>query len=211
MSNLLLVQNIFTKQNVLGPLWSLPYEVQMYLVLPFLFVLARTKNGSKYLFELFAFFCLAGILLGYKTGHLNMAAYIPCFLSGVLCYSLRNRIKNTVPAVLWTPLLILLISAFCLANMHNGPGWLHHTPTFWSGWIFSLVLGLSINAFKDSQAAAGNFVANKVALYSYGMYLLHGPVLYFLFIRFADEEHGHHRSPVPHTHGRRLDLHLPRH
>jgi hypothetical protein len=44
-----------------------------------------------------------------------MAAYIPCFLCGVLCYSLRNRIGAFIPSALWPPFLLLLFSGYCLA------------------------------------------------------------------------------------------------
>ena len=53
---------------------------------------------------------------------------------------------------------------------------------FWVGWAFCLLLGLAINFFHDSSQAHLNFVAQKTALYSYGMYLNHIPVLYLVFI-----------------------------
>ncbi len=182
-ANFLLIQNIFTKQYVLGPLWSLPYEIQMYIVLPALYLLARRRRGPSMLAGLIAFFYMVGAVLGYRTGHLNMAAYIPCFLCGVLCYSLRNRIRQNIPAILWPPLVLTLISVFALANRYDYPGWLGTSPTFWSGWLFSLALGLAINVFYDSRSRAGNFLANKTALYSYGMYLAHVPVLYLIFMK----------------------------
>lgn len=175
-ANLLLIQNIVVKQDVLGPLWSLPYEVQMYLVLPALFLLACRKRAPLYLAGLIALFCLLGTALAIKTGHLNMAAYVPCFLSGVLCYSLRNRIPPRISSLLWPPFVLVAICIFCLANERS-------EATYWSGWIFSLALGLAINAFHDSKLPRLNFAAEKIALYSYGMYLLHVPVLYLLFVR----------------------------
>jgi peptidoglycan/LPS O-acetylase OafA/YrhL len=175
-ANVLLIQNLVVKREVLGPLWSLPYEVQMYLVLPALFLLARKRRAPMYLGALIALFCMLGTALAIETGHLNMAAYVPCFLAGVLCYALRNRIRPRAPSLLWPPFVLTAIAIFCLANERS-------EATYWSGWIFSLVLGLAINAFRDSRLPRLNWAAEKVALYSYGMYLLHVPVLYLVFVK----------------------------
>ena len=175
-ANLFLVQNLITKMSIIGPLWSLPYEVQMYIVLPALYYIAIRRHAVSYLCGLFALFCCLGFVIAEKSGgHLNMAAYIPCFLSGVLCYALRNRIRAFLPSALWPFFVLLLISAYCLTNMTG-------RPSFWKGWIFCVFLGLAINAFHVSSNRPINIVAEKIALYSYGIYLLHIPVLYFVFM-----------------------------
>lgn len=175
--NLLLLQNLVTGVSVLGPLWSLPYEVQMYLVLPALYYLALKRRAVAYLCGLLAFFCGCGFLIFWYTGgHLNMAAYIPCFLCGVLCYALRDRIGAFMPSVLWPPFVLLLFSGYCLAKPNL------RTNQFWIGWIFCLLLGLAINTFHDSTNKPLNAVAERIALYSYGIYLIHVPVLYFIFM-----------------------------
>ena len=122
LSNLLLVQNLVTKISVLVPLWSLPYEVEMYFVLPALYFLDLKKRSVLYLCGLLVFFCGLGFLIaGASGGHLNMAAYVPCFLSGVLCYSLRDRIQAFVPSALWPPFVLLLISGYCFSTLQGGP------------------------------------------------------------------------------------------
>ncbi len=176
-SNLLLMQDIFARTSILAPLWSLPFEVQMYLVLPALYFLTLRKRAVFWLGGLFASFCVFGVLVFWLTkGHLSMAEYIPCFLSGVLCYSLRNRIPARIPAFIWPPFVLLLILGYCYAREFYNDGF------FWIGWLFCLALGLAINAFHNSAQKHINFAAEKIALYSYGVYLLHIPALYLVFI-----------------------------
>ena len=175
LSNLMLVQNIFGKDSVLGPLWSLPYEVQMYIVLPALYLLTQRKHAVLYLCGLFLFFVSFGFLLFSRTSHLNMAAYVPCFLSGVICYSLKDRLPAFAPSALWPAFVLALIGCYCITNSGS-------EPNFWIGWLFCLLLGLAINAFRDSANQPLNAVAEKVALYSYGIYLNQIPVLYLVFM-----------------------------
>ena len=79
-----------------------------------------------------------------------------------------------MPAVFWLPAIILLISGYCIANMHG-------SMCFWHGWIFCLLLGLSINAFHGSTQKHLNFAAEKIALYSYGVYLINSPAVFLVF------------------------------
>ena len=101
LANLLLIQNLWTKQSVLGPLWSLPYEVQMYLVLPLLHRYARRSRSAIGLLALFGIFCAIGTAIAVTSGRMNMAAYVPCFVAGVLCYALRRSQREKIPAGFW--------------------------------------------------------------------------------------------------------------
>ena len=176
LANLMLAQNVFGTGSVLAPLWSLPYEVQMYLVLPALYYLALKKRAVAYLFGLLAFFCCFGLLLFWQRGNdLNIFEYVPCFLAGVLCFVLRERIRPFLSAAFWPPFLFLLIAGYCIAR-HRYEKW-----SFWIGWLFCLVLGLAINAFHNSAFRPLNVLAEKIALYSYGVYLIHIPILYLVF------------------------------
>src|SRR5688572_7950579 len=88
-ANLALVQNIKDDQaSVLGVLWSLPYEVQMYALLPVVFFL-ESRYAGKAMPALLA----AGVVLASIPRISHLTVYFPCFLSGCLSYSLSRRYR----------------------------------------------------------------------------------------------------------------------
>lgn len=176
MSNIFLVQNLVTGQSVLVPMWSLPYEVQMYLVLPFFFFLARHVRGMWIIGGmLLTSYVGAYVLFKLDGGHMNLAGYVPCFLAGVLCYTLRNRMPRLLPGQAWPIFVLLLVSGYCYMQLDST-----HV-IYWLGWLYALILGLTINAFRDSDLRWLNKVCLKIATYSYGLYLLHVPCLYVIY------------------------------
>ena len=181
LANQWLVQNLVTGRSVLGPLWSLPYEVQMYAVLPALYLLASATRGPRWLCALLGAAVLGALLLGEFTGgRLNMAAYLPCFLCGVLCFALRQRgWRPRWPSAGWIVLLLALFAGYAALHLNADK------PSAPLGWAFSLALALGVLAFEDSRRPRLDALTQWIARYSYGLYLLHVPVLWLLFHRWG--------------------------
>jgi peptidoglycan/LPS O-acetylase OafA/YrhL len=175
-ANLMLIQNLWTGHSVLTPLWSLPYEVEMYVVLPVLYLIARRGDALRWL----ACLLVAATVGGYvfrklQHGHMNLAAYVPCFLAGVICYALRDRITPRLSGR-WWPLVVLgAVAAYCVAHTVSDP------LIYWFGWVYCIAIAALIPLFTDSQNRWINRAAERVATYSYGIYLLHVPALYIVF------------------------------
>jgi peptidoglycan/LPS O-acetylase OafA/YrhL len=175
-ANLLLIQNLWTGHSVLTPLWSLPYEVEMYVVLPVLYLVTRRSDALRW----FISFMVVATIGGYvfrklQHGHLNLAAYVPCFLAGVTCYVLRDRIIPRLSGR-WWPLVVLgAVAAYCVAHTVSEP------LIYWFGWVYCIAIAALIPLFTDSPIRWLNRAAERVATYSYGIYLLHVPALYIVF------------------------------
>ena len=170
LSNLTLVQNLTYSKSIIGPLWSLPLEVQMYLLLPFLFL---WRQRAVWLLLLL---WLACGLLGHfpetvpALGWFTLLLYIPNFLPGVMAFTLSK--KEFLPSYCWP------IFLFCLATMFLAD------PSRRMGAGECLLLGLTIPLFKEITFRPLTFVANRIATYSYGIYLGHS-----FFIWFALTKH----------------------
>ena len=88
LSNILLVQNLTNKESILGPLWSLPYEMQMYLFLPFLFLFANRIRSIRPLLGLWVA-AVAVAMVHARFGHMpDVVKYIPCFIPGIIAYKI---------------------------------------------------------------------------------------------------------------------------
>ncbi len=178
-SNLLLVQNIVQEGSMPDPLWSLPYEVQMYLVLPVLFVLMGRwgVRAPRWIFAAWVLAILLVLGLSRVGANYHLVKYIPCFLPGVLAYSLRAT-KRTWPAwVLFASLGVLVVALPMIVARGARENIV--------AWPICLALGLLIPRCREARIGWLRDASKVVAKYSYGIYLVHVPAIALTDVTFG--------------------------
>jgi peptidoglycan/LPS O-acetylase OafA/YrhL len=185
-SNLLLVQHVTGHASSPPQLWTLPYELQMYLVLPAIYTFTRVarpllRTALLYLLGLAPPAALVAIsrnwtmpldttgsMLVYATG----IAFVPCFLPGVMAFLLANRVRPSFNPLVLGAVVVggpIAISAV-LPDGEVSPPLL---------WALCLAVGLTIPFCREVSfkplATLGSFIAK----YSYSIYLTHLVVIVF--------------------------------
>lgn len=169
-ANLLLVQNFLAGPSVSAPLWSLPFEVQMYIVLPAIFLLLRRGTKVTILAVISLALPIAEALVRPLSGGW-LTIYVPCFMGGVLAYS-RYRCRRWLTWWLWPG----VVGAFGIFYWITG----QVVPC---QWLVCMGLGLLAPVFREAPAGLLSKVAGLIARYSYGVYLAHVPLLWLCFQR----------------------------
>jgi peptidoglycan/LPS O-acetylase OafA/YrhL len=170
-ANLLLVQNLVGSPGVISPLWSLPLEVQMYAVLPLIFVLVRRTGWKAAMVGMWVLAAVCAGAVYSLTHHLGFFAFIPCFLSGVTAYKITRSVQPVWHSSTWIP-IILVITAAGVAVSLKVP----------AEWAVCLGLALIFPRVRDMEVNRITRVSHVVAKYSYGIYLFH---LFALWLSFG--------------------------
>jgi peptidoglycan/LPS O-acetylase OafA/YrhL len=172
-SNLLLAQNLTYSKSIVNVLWSLPFELQMYVVLPFIFMWIRGKRMFWPLLGLWIASVGAALLQPHVhgLGRLSIAQFLPNFLPGVIAFSLPHipRIKSW----LWPIFVFVLVILSTLSS------------ALWLGWVLCLFLGVLIPFFAEIKTKWLRWTSNRIATYSYGIYLSHQFSIWIAFGVFA--------------------------
>jgi len=167
LSNLMLTTNLTYTDNMVGGLWTLPLEVQMYVALPFLFLLGRGRSTGA-IALLWVLSVPLAILQLHTSGRLSVLGYAPCFIAGVIAWKLSLRVNRRFSGWLWPSAFIATWPLFFVAT---------HENNMYFRWLFCLGLGLTIPWFQEIQFAPLKVAAHFVAKYSYGIYLSHIAVI----------------------------------
>jgi peptidoglycan/LPS O-acetylase OafA/YrhL len=185
-ANLALVQDLVGSRLVLGVLWTLPMELQMYVALPLCYLIARRPD-----FRGMAVLLLVGLALPMIATHgvntipgiwrVPVLGSVPCFLSGVLAYWLLRRNRPArLPASLWIGIIFAdLVLGYFLWDL-----W---TESWMVRAVFCAILGVSIPLVVELRPTIFTRAAHTIATYSYGIYLLHPIALWFGFNVLRDQ------------------------
>lgn len=179
-SNLALTQNLTYSNDILSPLWSLPLEVQMYLLLPFAYFAIR--GGRRY--RSLALWCLSVVLalaVPRISDRLDVFLYAPCFTSGVVAYDLlrSRRWSWKLPAWVWP---IGILAAIALFGPHDN---MTLPAKIARAWVLSLLLAMLYTNVREGPSNWMHRIFHWVAEHSYGIYLSHIVVFWIVFYRMA--------------------------
>jgi peptidoglycan/LPS O-acetylase OafA/YrhL len=181
--NLLLIQNFTFSSFVSGPLWSLPYEVQMYIALPFIYQMARKRQALWSISAVWIGSAMSASILARLYGHWYgpnyddslhspVTYFVPCFLGGVFAFILSKRKHFDLTFAVLPPALfgfIVLIFYF---------------PFRHADWVGCTALGVLLPQISEFRSKFFGRIFHNIAKYSYGVYLSHTPLLWLVFSHF---------------------------
>jgi peptidoglycan/LPS O-acetylase OafA/YrhL len=191
LANLALVQNLTNINSTPVVAWTLPFELQMYLVLPFIWAAIRLSKSAMPVIWLLlgvvlirAVACSIGphnfVFIGFKIhiGQLNLIRFVPCFLSGVVAYKMAQFVHGRNPSAIWPAFVIGIVVIWTLLfdRLYRSDFLVEALSD-----AFCLVVGAAIPLFKEMPRSVLTSLAHQMAKYSYGIYLSHPLIIGALF------------------------------
>ncbi len=161
LANLLLIENITLRPIIVGVFWTLSIEIQMYLLLPvlFFFVLHERRLWQPLVLWVLAV-AVVRVSIPLADGN-TLITVAPDFLAGVVAFIAFQKFRPCFPAWLFLPFMVALLGAYLLR------------PNLHTAWPITLLLGLTLPLFHQIRARPIVFIAKRLALYSYGIYVWH--------------------------------------
>lgn len=165
LANLFLYTEFAYKPVVTSVLWSLPYEVAMYALLPFCY-LAGKAYGIRGILALWGLAVVAGFVQPYISWRLGLAQFAPCFIAGVACYFMGYGVRRRPLPFFGWPLLLL-----AAAGIQAVGSYYEYEQV--ARWTLCLMIGLTAPFFAELNRPVLNKGTELISRYSYGIYLTH--------------------------------------
>ncbi len=164
-----IISNLFLTQgatgSIINPMWSLSYEMQMYLLLPAIYLLVRQATMRETA-GIWVVAVVLSIAVCISVPHTTLFTYTPCFMSGVVAYKMQQKnIGASLKSWLW-PATLAVLTVLFIALMQTSVG-------IGQWWITSALIGFTLPFFKQCSWRAVTLPAKLIARYSYGIYVAH--------------------------------------
>lgn len=176
--------SLFYVQNILvwpfgsdGPLWSLSYEFWYYILFP----VGLCALAGKFRTRVRVFYCAAALGILFFVGRVIALYFLIWLLGGIVALSLRQREARTrfswANAMAIVPLLFVL--GFSVSRPLSSPFFTDMIVALgFASWVY-VIAGASERHISPSYAR----VARWLAGFSYTLYLIHFPIVFFLRAR----------------------------
>lgn len=170
-----------------GPLWSLSYEFWYYILFPcgLLVFYAKKKRARIFYASLF-------VLIACFVGKQIMLYFLIWLIGAVIAIAkpLKIRKQSVKYLVLTISFLIAIVSMkFLYMFFPTGFNWKnpHFIPDLSVGIAFGIFIYLIVTLLKQNYRHNGKSLWNKLAGFSYTIYLAHYPLWYFYYAMVNSE------------------------
>lgn len=171
-NNLCLLRNIIHIGAVVGPLWTLPFEMQMYLFLPAFYLLAR-KISLRALLGLWIVAVFAAVAEKEVMALPMLLHYVACFMGGIIAFKIWPDTKRTLPSYFLGIVILLIMGGYTVS---------HGNGATFRGMAVCLFLGLMLPRIQEVANPTLRSVSHFIAKYSYGIYLTHIIAIWIAFV-----------------------------
>jgi peptidoglycan/LPS O-acetylase OafA/YrhL len=160
-----------------GVLWTIPPEIQFYLVFPFIWMFLA--NPVRYQWIAVLIGCLLAIdgLLGFPGSGILLISKLPYFLLGVLAGYLHPRLQSAARGIT-VGVMAILLPAFLLSHRALS---IEVSDTLW-GMSTALAAALSVLLVAREHPISAALFASRpfrfLGTISFSLYLLHVPCLF---------------------------------
>jgi peptidoglycan/LPS O-acetylase OafA/YrhL len=169
--NVFLIQNLTGARDIISPLWSLPLEVQMYLLLPVIYLLV--SNCSPLRLVLIYCTLVAIAFFSVKSKLPNVFIFAPCFVPGIIAYWIvKKEPRRFLPFCILPAVLLALLFLY---------GKIGQRYQMIGAYPSCFILGMIFPFIRETSFTIINTVSESISKYAYGIYLTHTPILYACF------------------------------
>lgn len=175
-------------------IWTISTEFQFYVIFIFLWLIyAQLGTYKRTLFSLLVL-GLIGLLwaMGFPGGRIAITGYLQVFLIGTLVEIMLPLFSGSrarkVAGVALVPLLLVYVAAYFIAPITIGGRWVYQD--------MSLVVAMGalvLSAILAADSQVGRLLSTRPMLWlgemSFGIYLLHRPIMYMLEKLFPGNMH----------------------